>query len=107
MNNRDAYVQKLKTKLDEWNATIDKLQAKADQAEAESKIEYEKQLADLRTKLKNVEKKVSEFEHAGESAWEDLKQGLENSWEMLKAGFSKAKSEFDRGYREGQTKQNP
>jgi chromosome segregation ATPase len=54
---KDTYIQKLKAKLDEWNATIDKLQAKADQAEAESKIEYEKQLADLRTKLKNVEKK--------------------------------------------------
>ena len=104
MSNRDAYVQKMKAKLDEWNATIDKLQAKADQAEAEAKIEHEKQLAGLRTKLKDVEKKVSEFEKAGESAWEDLKQGLENSWEILKAGFSKAKSEFDRSYQEGQTK---
>jgi len=104
MNSRDAYVQKLKAKLDEWNATLEKLQAQAAQTEAESKIEYEKQLAGLRTKVKDVEKKISEFEQAGESAWEDLKQGLENSWEILKAGFSKAKSEFDRGYQEGQTK---
>jgi hypothetical protein len=34
----------LKAKLDEWNAEIDKLPAKADQAEAGAKIEYQKQL---------------------------------------------------------------
>jgi archaellum component FlaC len=101
MNSRDAYVQKLKSKLDEWNATIDKLQAKADQVEADSKIEYEKQLVELRAKVKDVDNKISDFEQAGESAWEDLKQGLENSWDILKASFTKAKSEFDRGYKEG------
>lgn len=36
----DAYVQKLKAKLDEWNATIDKLQVKAEQKEAEFKIGF-------------------------------------------------------------------
>ena len=104
MNSREAYVQKLKAKLDEWNATIDKLQEKADQAEAGAKIAYEKQLADLRAKREDVDEKLSEMEQAGESAWEDLKQGLENSWEILKAGFVKVKSEFDRGYQEGRTK---
>ena len=39
---RDAYVQKLKAKMDEWNAEIDKLAAKADQADAETKIKYHK-----------------------------------------------------------------
>jgi len=104
MNSRDAYVQKLKAKLDEWNATIDKLQAKADQTEAESKIKYEKQLADLRAKRKEVDEKILELEQAGESAWEGLKQGLENSWDILKASFTKAKSEFDRGYKEGKNR---
>ena len=101
MSNRDAYVQKLKAKMDEWNAEIDKVAAKADRADAEAKIEYHKQLEDLRAKRKDVEEKIAELQQAGESAWEDLKQGLENSWEILKASLTKAKSEFDRGYREG------
>ena len=101
MSNRDAYVQKLKAKMEEGNVEIDKLAAKADQAEAESKIEYHKQLEDLRAKRKDVEGKILKLQKAGESAWEDLKQGLENSWEILKTSFSKAKTEFDRGYREG------
>jgi len=97
---RDAYVQKLKAKMDEWNAEIDKLAAKADQADAEAKIEYHKQVEDLRAKRKDLEDKIAELQQAGESSWEDLKQGLENSWEILKTSFSKAKSEFERGYRQ-------
>jgi DNA-binding transcriptional MerR regulator len=101
MSNRDAYVQKLKAKMDEWNDEIDKLAAKADQAEAESRIEYEKRLEELRAKRKDVEDKIAEVQQAGESAWEDLKEGLENSWEILKASFTKAKSRFEQGYKEG------
>jgi len=98
---RDAYAQKLKAKMDEWNAEIDKLAAKADQAEADVKIEYQKQIEDLRAKRKDVEDKIAELQQAAESAWEDLKQGLENSWEILKASFTKAKTEFKRGYKGG------
>jgi predicted RNase H-like nuclease (RuvC/YqgF family) len=98
---RDAYVQKLKAQLDEWNADINKLEAKADQAEVRAKIEYHKRIADLRARRKEVEDNIGELQQAGEGAWEDLKQGLENSWEILKISFTKAKSEFERGYKEG------
>ena len=33
---RDAYVQKVKAKLDEWNAEIDRLEAQARQKEADA-----------------------------------------------------------------------
>lgn len=97
---RDAYVQKLKARLDEWNAEIDRLAAKAGQAEAESRIEYENRLEEVRAKRKALEDRLAELQQAGEGAWEDLKQGLENSWEILKKSFTRAKSEFDRAYRE-------
>ena len=98
---RDAYVQKMKARLDEWNAEIDRIQARIDQADAESKIEYNKQLDELRAKRKEVEDRLEEVRQAGESSWNDLKQGLENSWEILKKSVDRAKSEFSRGYREG------
>jgi hypothetical protein len=47
-----------------------------------------------------MEDKMAELQQASEGAWEDLKQGLENSWKILKKSFTKAKSEFERGYRE-------
>jgi uncharacterized coiled-coil DUF342 family protein len=98
---RDAYVEKLKAQLDEWNADIDKLAAKAAQAEAEAKIEYQNEVEDLRAKRDDVRDKLSAIRQAGEGAWEDLKEGLENSWEILKMSFTKAKSEFEKGYKKG------
>ena len=98
---RDAYVGKLKAQLDEWNTDIDKLAAKAAQAEAKAKIEYQNQLDDLRAKRDDVRDKLLAVQQAGEGAWEDLKEGLENSWEILKMSFNKAKTEFAKGYKKG------
>ena len=98
---KDAYVDKLKARLDEWNADIEKLVAKAAQAEAEAKIEYQNQLDDLRAKRDDVRDKLLAVQQAGDGAWEDLKEGLENSWEILKMSFNKAKSEFEKGYNKG------
>lgn len=98
---RDAYVQQLKAKIDEWNAGIDKLEAKAGQAEAEMKTKYLQEVEELRAKQKDLETKIVSLQNASESAWEDLKQGIESSWETLKDSFIRAKSEFERGYKEG------
>jgi predicted nucleic acid-binding Zn-ribbon protein len=91
---RDAYVEKLKGKLNEWNAEIDRLKAKAEQAEAESKIRYSRQLNDLKEKRRELESKIAELQKSGESAWENLKEGVEKAWESLKEGLAKAKSQF-------------
>ena len=98
---REAYIQKLKAKMDEWNAEIDILSAKAEQAKAETKIEYLKEMEDLRAKRRDLQEKIVEMEKAGENAWEDLKQGVENSWQIFKKSLTKAKSEFKKGYNEG------
>ena len=42
MNERDAYVEKMKAKLDEWNAELDRLSAKMSAAEADANLEYQK-----------------------------------------------------------------
>jgi len=91
---RDAYVQKMKAKIDEWNADIDKLTAKADQAEADVKIRYHQQLEELRAKRQEMENKIADLQSAGESAWEEMKQGVESSWATWKASFSKAKTQL-------------
>jgi len=91
---RDAYVQKLKAKMDEWNAEIDRIEAKADQADAESKIEYEKQLEDLRAKRRDLEEKIAKLQQAGDDAWEDLKAGIDSAWDALGNALKSAASRF-------------
>jgi hypothetical protein len=46
--NKEAYVQKFQAQIKEWNADLDKLQAKAQNAEADTKIKLDEQLTALR-----------------------------------------------------------
>lgn len=92
--NKEAYVEKLQAKMDEWNADIKKMEAKARQAEADSKITYEKELADLRAKRKDLEEKITRLQQSGEGAWQDLKVGIESAWHSLDNAMKSAASRF-------------
>jgi len=92
MKTKEAYIQKLHAKIDEWNADIDKLKAKADQVEADSKIEYQKQIKVLKTKRDEIEKKVFEISRSSENAWEDLKAGVDLAREAMSEAIKSATS---------------
>lgn len=94
MSKREAYVQNLHAKIDEWNADIDKLKLKADQVEADSKIEYQKQIDMLKQKRHDIEKKVAEMTRSGEDAWDDLKSGTDLAWEAMNEAIKSATSRF-------------
>ena len=94
MNPKEAYVQKLHAKIDEWNADIDRLKAKADQVEADSKIEYQKQIQALKNKRDEIEKKISEISRSGENAWKDLKAGVDLAWDAMSEAIKSATSRF-------------
>ncbi|MCF8129709.1 MAG: hypothetical protein K9N10_14465 [Deltaproteobacteria bacterium] len=94
MSTKDAYVKKLHAKLDEWNAQIDKMKAKADQAEADSRIEYNKRIAELQEKRNETKEKLETLREAGEGAWEDLKSGVQLAVESMEEALASAKSRF-------------
>lgn len=94
MEDKDAYIQKLHARLDEWNAEIDKLKAKADKVEAESRIEYQNQLEYLRQRRNEAEEKVAEVRTAGEGAWEDLKSGVQLAWDAMDQAIKSARTRF-------------
>ena len=94
MKDKEAYVQKLHAKIDEWNADIDKLKAKADQLEADSRIEYQKQIEALKNKRSEIEKKLSELSRCREGAMEDLKAGIDLAWEAMNEAIKSATARF-------------
>ena len=94
MSQRDAYVEKLHAKIDEWNADIDKLIAKANQLEADSRIEYQKQADTLKRKRKEIERKLNELKTSGGGAWEDLKSGMDLALESMNEAVKSALSRF-------------
>ena len=94
MPDKDAYVQKLHAKLDEWNAEIDKLKAKADKVEAETRLEYQKEIEILQERRKETEEKLAKLRQAGEGAWEDLKSGVQSALNSMEAALKSARSRF-------------
>jgi hypothetical protein len=91
---RKAYEEKFAAQLKEWSAEIALLDAKADKAKAEAKIEYYKTIETLQGKQDTAKMKLQELRAAGDDAWEDLKKGAENVWTEVKTAFRSAASEF-------------
>ncbi|MFW6207003.1 MAG: hypothetical protein ACOC5J_03630 [Gemmatimonadota bacterium] len=97
MKERDQWVENAKAKLDEWNAELDELEAKARVAKAEQKARYQRLLASLREYRDRLRNRISEVEEAGDAAWDDLKEGAERGWRSLREGFRAAVEEFRKG----------
>jgi len=94
MSTRDAYVEKFKAELDQWNADIDKLEAKARAAEADSKINYQKHLEELRARRDKAREKLEQVQSAGDEAWDDLKSGADEAWNAARDAVRSAMQRF-------------
>ena len=91
---KDAYVEKAKAKLDQWNAEIDRLAAKAARGKADATIEYQNKMADLRRKRDAMNAEVQRLQKAGTGAWGDVKAGVEVAWEALGEAIDSARARF-------------
>ena len=94
MMTKDEYVRRMHSKLDHWNAEIDKLAAKASQSRAEVGAEYHRQVEELRSKRDEAKSSLERLQNAGEGAWEDMKAGLEMAWAAIGEAIDSAKSRF-------------
>jgi hypothetical protein len=94
MNSRDEYVRKMQAKLEEWNAEIDTLTAKAGKVTADVRNEYSEQIAGLKAKQAAARQKIEGLQHSGEHAWEDLKSGIDRAWTAMGEAIDSARSRF-------------
>lgn len=94
MSMKQAYVEKVQARLNEWDAEIEKLKARAEGAEADAKIEYHEQIETLREEQREAQAKLDELRAAGDNAWEDMKAGVQQAWDSLEHAAEKARSRF-------------
>jgi septation ring formation regulator EzrA len=92
--NRDVFVKKIKAKLDEWNAEIDKLEAQSRQKEADFQEDLQRRLEELKTKRQATQQKLEDLQNAGGSAWQDLKAGVEEAASALGQALDSARTHF-------------
>lgn len=94
MTNRDEYLEKLKAKLDDWNADIDKLEASAREAQGEMQEQIHKQLESLREMRDDAQKQYLDLQNAAADAWDVMAQGTEKAWKAWFNAFEDARSKF-------------
>ena len=94
MESKELYKAKFDTQLKEWSIRIADLKAKAELAEANIKVEYLKQVEDLRAKKEEIQVKLEELNKAGDEAWETLRAGVEHAASELKDSIHIAISKF-------------
>jgi len=96
MSKRDEYVGKLKGQLDQWNAEVAKWEAKAKQAQSGVRVEYEKQLKDLRRQRDEALEQMKRVQAATGDAWVDLVRGADEAWAKMRETLEKARSHFNK-----------
>lgn len=94
MEDKKNYQQTMEDRLGQIGAKIDELQARTQQAGADTRIKLEEQIETLKAKRDAVNQRLEEFNTAGESAWESLKVGLQNAWEDLNSAVEEAAAKF-------------
>ena len=94
MDTKDEFVRKLHSKLDQCKNEIDALVAKVDQTEEQVKTEFRQQIEALHSKRDEVHRQLYELEQASESAWEDMKLGIEIAVGDISEAINSAISRF-------------
>ncbi len=91
MNRRDEFIEQMKARLDEWNAEIDALAARARQAGAETQTRYHDDIERLKRRRDETRRRLEELQFASEAAWDSLQQGLDDAWELMRKALRDAR----------------
>ncbi|PWN06491.1 hypothetical protein [Rhodohalobacter mucosus] len=93
--NREQYIDNMAAKLKEWNAEVEKLEAKAQRAGTDAKKEISKEIQELRTKKNVAQDKLDDVKEAGEDAWKELQTEAEDAFEDIKSALDNAVNRFE------------
>ena len=96
MSKRDEYVEKLKGQLDQWNAEVAKWEAKAQNAQAGARAEYDKHLNELRRQRDQALEQMKRLQAATGDAWVDLVRGADEAWAKMREALEKSRSHFNK-----------
>ncbi len=84
---KELYEQKMRARLEEWKAELDKLKAKAKGASADTQLEMNQRIEELETAIQQGETRLSALAEASDDAWESIKEGVDAAWESLTSAF--------------------
>ena len=96
MIDRDEYVQKLKTQIDQWNAEAAHWEEKAKKAQAGMKAEYERQLEQFRVRSREAVDELRRLQGASTDAFSEMMRGADAAVKSMQDAFDRARKSFDK-----------
>ena len=94
MTNRETYIAKMKLQLDELDAKMNLLEAKAVDARADAVEKYQLEMAKLRQQSKLAKTRMSELKAAGEDKWDTVVAEMEKVRDAFSHSFNYFKSQL-------------
>ena len=94
MTRQDTYITQMKKHLDELNASMAALEAKARAARADARDQYQAEMAKLRQQSSLAVSKLEELKAAGEDSWEKLVAEMEKLRDAFSHSFNYFKSQL-------------
>jgi len=90
MDRKAEYVEKLSAQLVEWDRQLDTLNYKADNAAAELKAGYCREIELLQQQRLAVELKLQKVAAASDAAWQEMKDGSDATWDEVRTDLHDA-----------------
>jgi uncharacterized coiled-coil DUF342 family protein len=94
MSKRDLYIEKMKDQLDELNAKMTRLEAKAQEAKDDARDKYREEIGKLSQQSRLAIAKLDELKTAGEDKWDTLVSEMEKIRDAFKHSFKYFKSQL-------------
>ena len=95
--NKAAFTEKMQGLLRDAQAEAKKLEAQADQANADARASHQQHVKELRSKMAATETKLQHLRSADEAQWEKAQAEVEHSWNDVKQSIQKAASQVRKG----------
>jgi recombinational DNA repair ATPase RecF len=96
MNQRDAYVEKMKARLDEWNAELARLEARTREARADARADYQRALDDMERQRERAREQIRQMQQASEAGWQELRKGSEAAVAEMNKAWDSALKHFNK-----------
>jgi len=93
MSQQDVYVAKMKLQIDELNAELKSLEAKAKEARRDVKAQYDEQMDKVREQSRLASAKLDELSTAAEGSWDKMVADMEKLRNAFTSSFHYFKSQ--------------
>jgi hypothetical protein len=94
MTNRDEFVARLKSQLELWNRQMATWESATREATSEAKIELEKQMGIMRSRLDDMAFRMELVKGASTDAWQEIAHGADEARKAMEDAIEKARSRF-------------